>query len=57
MMTDVVKVIARDEYEKGKIEGKIEVARSMLARGLDERTIAEVTGLTKEQIERLRQAH
>jgi len=57
MMTDVVKVIARDEYEKGKIEGKIEVARSMLARGLDERTIAEVTGLTKEQIEKLRQAH
>jgi predicted transposase/invertase (TIGR01784 family) len=47
------------EYEetlltKGKIEGKIEAARRMLARGLDVTCIMDVTGLSQDEIETLR---
>ena len=47
--------------EKGKLEGrsegieqgKIEIARNLLQKGMDTQFIAEITGLTKEQIEKL----
>jgi len=39
--------------EKGKIEGKIEVARKSLQNGLDIHTIAIITGLSVEEIEKL----
>jgi predicted transposase/invertase (TIGR01784 family) len=38
---------------EGKAEGKLEVARVMLAKGVDISFIAEMTGLTKEAIEKL----
>jgi predicted transposase/invertase (TIGR01784 family) len=40
--------------EKGKIEGKIDVARQALMKGMSVKDIADLTGLTKEQIERLK---
>ena len=50
---------AREEGEKegtikGKIEGKIEIAKSMLLKGYDESVIMELTGLTENQLDKLR---
>ncbi len=39
--------------EKGKIEGKIEDAKKMLEKGLEINLISEITGLTKQEIEKL----
>lgn len=39
--------------EKGRAEGRAEVARTMLERGMDVKTIAELSGLTEAEIERL----
>ncbi len=39
---------------KGKIEGKIEDAKKMLEKGLEIHLISEITGLTKEEIEDLK---
>jgi predicted transposase/invertase (TIGR01784 family) len=45
-------------FKEGKIEGKIErdieIAKNMIRKGFDNETIAEVTGLSTEQIEALR---
>ncbi|MDG7053618.1 MAG: Rpn family recombination-promoting nuclease/putative transposase [Wolbachia endosymbiont of Alcedoecus sp.] len=38
---------------EGKIEGKIEVAKAMLAEGMNVATIAKVTGLSTDEIEKL----
>ncbi len=40
--------------KKGLAEGKAEVARLMMERGMDIQTIAEVTGLAMKEIEALR---
>ncbi len=40
--------------EKGRKEGKIEVAKSSLKIGLDYETISAITGLSVEEIEKLR---
>ena len=40
--------------EKGKIEGKIEIARKMLKEKLPIRMIEKLTGLSKEKIEKLK---
>ncbi|MCY0902401.1 MAG: hypothetical protein OWU32_09495, partial [Firmicutes bacterium] len=40
--------------EKGLDEGKKEVARAMLARGMETATIAELTGLDRAEVEGLR---
>ena len=40
--------------QKGKIEGKSEVAKTMLEKGMDTSFIAELTGLTKEEVEKSR---
>jgi len=46
---------AREEGEiKGKIEGKIEIARGMKLKGFDILIIEELTGLTKNEIENLK---
>ncbi|MFP3035977.1 MAG: hypothetical protein ACEY3A_03065 [Wolbachia sp.] len=39
---------------QSRIEGKIEVAKAMLAEGMDVATIAKVTGLSTDEIEKLR---
>ena len=44
-----------DATEKGKLEGKLEMARSLLAKGLGIEMIEEASGLAREQIEALRQ--
>ena len=45
---------AREEGEKrGKIEGKVEVVKTMLKKGMDIQLIIEITGLSKKEIEQL----
>ncbi len=39
---------------EGKAEGKAEVAKTMLLRGMDEDLISELTGLSAEDVEKLR---
>ena len=49
-----IKWSAKEEgREEGREEGKEEVARSMKLKGLDNSLIAECTGLSIEQIEKL----
>jgi predicted transposase/invertase (TIGR01784 family) len=45
----------REGWQKGEQEGKAEVVRNMLRKNLDLALIAEVTGLTIEQIQSLTQ--
>jgi predicted transposase/invertase (TIGR01784 family) len=40
--------------EKGKLEGKLEIAKNLLAKGLDEQFVSETTGLTIQDIKKLR---
>ncbi len=40
---------------KGEQKGKIEIAKNMIRKGIDNETIAEVIGLTIEQIQALRE--
>ena len=39
--------------EKGKIEGKIEIARNLKAEGFSDAQIAKITGLTEQEIKHL----
>lgn len=39
---------------KGKVEGKVEVAQTMLEKGMEVSFIAEMTGLSKEEVEKAR---
>ncbi len=39
--------------EKGRAEGRAEVAKAMLGRGMDIKTVSELTGLSEEQVETL----
>ena len=39
--------------EQGRIEGRIDVAKAMLKRGMDIKTISELSGLTEEEIKKL----
>jgi len=39
---------------KGKLEGKLEIAQAMLVKGLDVNFIAEITGLSVSEIERIK---
>jgi predicted transposase/invertase (TIGR01784 family) len=47
------KVVRQMEREEGKKEEKIEIARKMKAKGTDTGFISEITGLSKEEIEKL----
>ena len=40
--------------EKGMKNGKIEIARKMLAKGMDEATVMDMTGLTAEEIKQIK---
>ncbi|EAY8169086.1 Rpn family recombination-promoting nuclease/putative transposase, partial [Salmonella enterica] len=40
--------------EKGRNEGKLEVARTMLQNGLDRSTVMKMTGLTAENLDQIR---
>ena len=40
--------------EKGIKNGKIEIARKMLAKGMDEATVMDMTGLTAEEIKQMK---
>ncbi|EHA7577098.1 Rpn family recombination-promoting nuclease/putative transposase, partial [Salmonella enterica] len=40
--------------EKGRNEGKLEVARTMLQNGLDRSTVMKMTGLTAEDLDQIR---
>ena len=40
--------------EKGMKNGKIEIARKMLAKGMDEATVMDMTGLTAEEIKQMK---
>jgi len=44
----------KDGEDKGKREGKREAAKKMLVKGYSVTDISEITGLTKEEIEKLK---
>ena len=46
-------MVQKSGYEKGKEEKSLEIAKKMKDNGMDVDAIAEITGLTKEQIETL----
>lgn len=57
VQTMLIKTLERerqDIFEKGKREEKRDIARAMLAEGMDIEVIARVTGLPKEEIQALR---
>jgi ADP-dependent phosphofructokinase/glucokinase len=39
------------KYDEGKVEGKTEIAKNLLAQGIGSPFIAKVTGLSKREIE------
>ena len=53
-MVDIVREIAEEEFAKGETKKAIAVARAMLAKGMDDALVSEVTGLSIEELERLR---
>ena len=54
----VERTLMDDRYQKGKEEGmsqrSLEIARKMLAKGMDEASIMDMTGLTAEEIKLLK---
>jgi hypothetical protein len=52
---NIMGVLARKIKEEGKVEGKVEVAKSMLYAGSDIQFITKVTGLTEKEVEGLKQ--
>ena len=54
----VERTLIDDSYQKGKEEGmnlrSLEIARKMLAKGIDEVSIMDMTGLTAEEIKQLK---
>jgi predicted transposase YdaD len=42
-----------DAFDEGKMEGKLEIAKKMLEKGMDVNFIIETTGLNKGDIEKL----
>ena len=43
-----------DGYQEGKMDEKQEIAKNMLKKNFDLEVIADITGLTKEEIEKLK---
>ena len=48
--------LGKSLVEEGKKEEKIQVAHKAIAKGFDDETIHDLTGLTIEQIQKLRKA-
>lgn len=61
MLAETVKGWAKqwkkEGLAEGRNEGKIEVAKTMLAKGFDLKTILEITGLAEEQLLELKNSH
>ena len=53
-METVADALRKEGWIKGKVEGRVEVAKKMLERGMIVELIHELTGLPLEQIEKLR---
>ncbi len=53
----VERTLLDDRYQKGREEGmnqrSLEIARNMLAKGMDASTVLEITGLSMEEIQKL----
>ena len=58
MLVTALKKERKEIFEKGKMEGKtegkIEVAKGMLSKGMQISLISEITALSEEQIEQLK---
>ncbi|MCI0692112.1 hypothetical protein L0337_08930 [candidate division KSB1 bacterium] len=58
MLIEALEKEKREIYERAKLEGKIkiqiEIARRMLAKGLDLPLIAELTGLAQDELLKLK---
>ncbi|MFB3040756.1 MAG: Rpn family recombination-promoting nuclease/putative transposase [Candidatus Poribacteria bacterium] len=54
MLVTALKKERKEIFEKGKTEGKMEVAKGMLSKGMQISLISEITALPKEQIEQLK---
>ena len=52
-MTHVVQEIEQKAREEGEVKGRTEVAKAMLARGMDIAVVSEVTGLSLEEVQSL----
>ena len=54
----VERTLIDDSYQKGKEEGmnqrSLEIARKMLAKGMDEASVMDMTGLTAEEIKQMK---
>ena len=48
-----LKGVVDTSYEEGMVEGKIEMARELKKKGIDIHIIADASGLSKEEIEKL----
>ena len=56
LLADTEKLELEDSFEKGmekgELKGKLEIAKNLLAKGFDEKTILELTGLTIQEIKK-----
>ena len=54
-MVDLVREIAEEEFAKGEAKKAMDVAKAMLAKGLDIALVSEVTEIPTDELERLRE--
>jgi predicted transposase/invertase (TIGR01784 family) len=54
MLRTTVKKIAKENRLEGKLEGKLEVAQNLLKEKIPVKKIAELTGLSSEEIKKLK---
>ena len=50
----IIKSELAENFEKGIKQGKIEIAKNMLSKKIDEKTISEITGLTLKELDLLK---
>ena len=51
----VERTLLDDRYQKGMTQRSLEIARKMLAKGMDEAMVMEITGVSAEQIKHLKE--
>ena len=49
-----IKASLDTKFEEGKIEGKIEIAKNLMSKGFDISEIVELTGIDKEELEKIK---